>query len=202
MTSLPNELIQWAQEYGAAGLSLLVLIESAGVPFPCELSFIAARGLIRGGHATWWVVYTLFVTAQFAGSAVGYYLGRLGDSALSRRLTRGRAVARAHQRLRGWYARYGLLAIFAGRLIGQVRPFSSLVAGMAGVPPAIFWAITTAGVLAYTAAALWLAEVGWDLWGKYPALRVPGLLLLVLLFCVPLLYGLVRALLGRRADRP
>ena len=42
---------------------------------------------------------------------------------------------KARDTLQHWYTRYGPVTIVAGRLLGHVRPWASLVAGMAHVPP-------------------------------------------------------------------
>jgi len=196
-----GNLWTWLQVHGMAGVWLFMVVENMGVPFPTELGYVAAQGLVAAGVVPLWWAYCVIVAGHLAGSAVTYYAGRTGDSAIGRWLTHRKRLMRARDRLQRWYARWGPLTILFGRLVGQVRPWASLVAGMAGVPQGVFWLWTIIGTLVYSAAAMWVTAVGFDLWNRFPTLRVPLLGLLIAVFYGSMIYAVVHRWVARHWRR-
>lgn len=184
------DLWAWIQLHGMAGVWLFMFIENMGVPFPTELGYIAAQGLVNAGIVPLWWSYAVITLGHLSGAAVTYYAGRAGDSALGRWFTHRKRLMRARDQLQKWYSRFGPITILFGRLVGQVRPWSSLVAGMAGVPPGVFWLWTIIGSLVYSAIAMWVTVWGFTLWGRFPALRGPMVGVLLAVFYGSMLYAL------------
>jgi membrane protein DedA with SNARE-associated domain len=194
-------LYQWVQAYGLHGAFLLMVAESVGVPLPTELGFITAQGMLLAHSTTYWAAFGWISAGHLVGSAASFYLGRATDNALSRRLARRRSVMHARAQLQGWYARYGALTILFGRLVGQVRPWASFVAGLSGVPVLTFWVWTTIGSLAFTACSMWVTAVGWQFWMTHAQWRTPLIVgMLVVFYGLPL-YKLVEQLIKRRLRR-
>lgn len=185
MAHLYVALFEWVQAYGLFGATLFMLVESAGAPFPTELGFIASQGLIASGAAGYWEVFTWLTVGHLVGSAVSFYLGRATENAVSRRLAQKPGVMHARAQLQKWYARYAGPTIVFGRLIGQVRPFASFVAGLSQVPAVTFWVWTVIGSLLYTAIAMWMTAVGWKFWLAHAQWRVPLIVGMLVIF-----YGL------------
>lgn len=195
------DLWTWVQAHGMVGVFLFMVIENMGVPFPTELGYLATQGLISRGLIPWWWAFTVIASGHLAGSAVTYYAGRTGDSALGRWFTHRKRLMLARDRLQHWYARWGPLTILFGRLVGQVRPWSSLVAGMAGVPQGVFWLWTVLGTLIYSAAAMYASVIGFDLWNRFPTLRGPMLGLLFAVFYGSMMYALIHRWVARHWRR-
>ncbi len=195
------DLWAWVQAHGMIGVFLFMVIENMGVPFPTELGYVAAQGLISGGFISVWWAFAVISAGHLLGSAVTYYAGRAGDTALGRWFTHRKRLMRARDRLQRWYARYGPLTILFGRLVGQVRPWSSLVAGMAGVPQGVFWLWTVIGTLVYSALAMWATVIGFDLWERFPTLRGPLLGLLFAIFYGSMIYALLHRWVARHWRR-
>lgn len=191
----------WAQAHGLLGVFLFMAAENVGVPVPTGIGFVVAQGLINHGRADYWLVFALISVAHLAGAGVSYYLGRAGDNALTRRFANSPRMMRARGHLRGWYARHGAVAILFGRLVGHVRPWASLVAGMSGVPPVTFWVWTVVGTLIFTPTAMWLTVWGWRLWRMHPDLRLHGMVALALIFYGAALWGLGMKLVQRHLRR-
>jgi membrane protein DedA with SNARE-associated domain len=117
-------------------------------------------------HAWAYVAMALAGTLGYLlGSIVGWAIGRYGGRPLLER--RGRwfhldatKLARAER----WFARWGDLAVFLGRVTPVVRSFISIPAGVFRMP---FWRYT---VLTLIGSAVWcfaLAGAGWGLGRSY-----------------------------------
>ena len=201
MQHIYAELFAWVQLHGMAGVFVLVLSETCGVPFATEVGLITAQGLIVSGHATHWEAYASITGAHLLGAGVSYHLGRAGDSTLARRFSHSKRMMRARDRMQKWYADYGPSAIVFGRLVGQVRPWASFVAGMAKVPPVPFWIWTVVGSIAYTFVAMWVTEWGWVLWQRYPDMHVAMVATVIAILCGIAVGALAHKLLQRRRQR-
>jgi len=190
-------LLAWAQAHGMKAVFVFMAVENLGVPWPTEAGFLAAQGLVRAKAVNYWWAYTVITLGHLFGAGVSYYLGRAGDSAFARHFTHSPRLMRARDRLQHWYERYGPFTLLFGRLVGQVRPWASIVAGMARVPQTTFWLWTVIGSLIYTAIAMWMTAWGWGLWEKYPQIRTPGVVGVLLVFYGLALYAVTVKLLQR-----
>lgn len=183
---LHSALLHWAHVHGLVGVFAFMFTENLCLPFPTEIGFIAAQLLVSSGRVPCWLAFLVITAGHVAGAAVSYYAGRAGDNVLVRRFGHSQALMRAREVLQAWYAKYGALAVLFGRLVGQVRPWASLAAGMGQVSPAIFWVWTIVGSMIYSAAAMWITAVGWDWVVRHPQWRVPIIIAALVLF-----YGVV-----------
>ncbi|MEN6545992.1 MAG: VTT domain-containing protein [Armatimonadia bacterium] len=185
MEHLYAGLLLWVQAHGLHGVFVFMFVESAGVPFPTELGFITAQGMLDAHLCSYWTAYAWIAMGHLVGSGVSYQLGRAGDNAATRRLAHRPGVVAVHEKMQRWYAKYGPLAILFGRLVGQVRPWSSFVAGLARVPVLPFWLWTIVGTLAFTACSMWVTAVGYAYWQAHRQLGGPMIAVMLLIF-----YGL------------
>ncbi len=192
---MANILLEWIRAHGAMGVFLFVALESVCVPWPTEFAFIVAVDLMREGRLTHVQAVMLITLAQLAGSCTAYVLGRAGDNFLVRRFQENERIAGARRWLHNWYERHGAITVFVSRLVGQVRPWSSLAAGLAEVRivPFILW--TTLGSLIYSEIALELTRVGWRFWDAHPSLRVALVIVLVVIFYGAAIVGAVREII-------
>ncbi len=175
-------LLVWVQAHGMAGVFLFMAIENMAIPFPTELGFITAQGLVSGRWCPYWYAFSIITLGQMAGSAVTYYAGRAGHGIVVQRFGHSKMTMRVQEKMHGWYAKYGALAILFGRLVGQVRPWASLAAGMAKVPQGRFWFWTTIGASIYTVIAMALTKVGWEWAVRYPQWRAPAIIVVLIIF--------------------
>ena len=191
----------WAYAHGMKGVFVFMFAENMGVPWPTEGGVVAAQGLMRAGTISYWWAYFVIVSGHLSGAGLSYYLGRAGDNAFARHLSHSRRMTRARDRLQVWYSKYGPMTLLFGRLVGQVRPWSSVLAGMAGVPQLRFWLWTVIGTLIYTAIAMWCTAWGWELWIKYPQGRVPAIIAILMVFYGLALYAVISRVLHNRRKR-
>lgn len=141
--------------FGALGVFLLMVPESACVPVPSELTLLFSGFAVHQG----WMSLPVAVGAATAGNLVGSLLAYgLGASRAVERLP---LVGRLLRRWEGLLERHGTRAIFIARLLPLARTFVSLPAGALRVQLAPFIALTTAG------CALW--AVGFVLTGMIAA---------------------------------
>lgn len=167
MTATLSSLVS---HYGVLAVLLLMAAESCGIPFPSEVIMPSAGLLSATGQMN-------LAEAILAG-AVGNLLGSLVAFALAARfgqpllLGPGRWIGiRAHhlEIADGWFERWGLWAVFFGRVLPVVRTYISFPAGLARINLLWFSVLTFVGALPWCAA---LALVGYTLGKNYD--RVSG----------------------------
>jgi membrane protein DedA with SNARE-associated domain len=131
------------ERFGALGVFLLMIPESACVPVPSEVTLLFSGFAVRQG----WMSFTLAVVAATGGNVVGSLIAYwLGASRLLDRLPLARKVIARWESL---LERHGTRAVFVARLLPLARTFVSLPAGARRVRLAPFVVLTTAG------CALW-----------------------------------------------
>ncbi len=129
--------------FGALGVFLLMVPESACIPVPSELTLLFAGFAVGQG----WMSFPLAVLAATAGNLVGSLLAYgLGMSRLLERLPGGPGLLRRSESL---LEQHGTRAVLTARLLPLARTFVSLPAGARRVPVGPFVILTTIG------CALW-----------------------------------------------
>jgi membrane protein DedA with SNARE-associated domain len=135
------------ERFGALGVFLLMVPESACIPVPSEVTLLFSGFAVGEG----WMSFPLAVAAATAGNVVGSLLAYgVGASRVAERVPLAR---RAMARSGALLARHGTRAVFIARLLPLARTFVSLPAGARRVPLAQFVVLTTVGC-AFWASAL------------------------------------------------
>jgi membrane protein DedA with SNARE-associated domain len=131
------------EQFGALGVFLLMVPESACIPIPSEITLLFSGFAVHQG----WMSLPLAVLAATAGNLVGSLLAYcLGASRLVERVPVARSVL---DRWDGLLARHGTRAVFIARLLPLARTFVSLPAGARRIKLGTFVVLTAAG------CALW-----------------------------------------------
>ena len=160
----------WVTSGGIAAVLLLMLVESCGIPFPSEVIMPVAGYFAATGHLNIVAVVIAGTVGNLLGSLVAYFLARRFGRALLLGPGRRIGISPAHVELADrWFARYGLAAVFVGRLLPVMRTYISFPAGLARVPTAAFAALTFIGALPWCIA---LALAGYEIGANYD--RVSG----------------------------
>ena len=144
-------------KYGYAAIFLLMVLESACVPIPSEVTMLFGGALVSAPflapeHQLDLVAVALVgAGANLVGSWLAYWAGYAGGRPLVDRwgrylLLRPHEIDRAH----AWFDRYGQEAVFFGRLLPVVRTFISLPAGVARMNVWKFSLYTVLGCLPWT----------------------------------------------------
>jgi len=145
--------------YGA--LIALAFIEACGVPISSEIVFGFAGVLAYQGHLNLGLVIAIGTLAELAGSYALYFVGRMAGRPVIERLGRYLLITRSDiDRAERFLVGRGAWAIPVGRMLPVVRPYTSLAAGLAGVPPLRFGVLSLIGTVAYAAI---VASIGYSL---------------------------------------
>jgi membrane protein DedA with SNARE-associated domain len=162
---LTQTLVSLVASYGLIAVFVLMAAESCGLPFPSEVIMPVGGALVAAGHLPFPGVVLAGAVGNLVGSLAAYGLAaRFGAPLL---LGPGRWVgfSRSHLEMaQRWFGRYGLLAVFLGRMLPVVRTYISFPAGLGP-----FSLLTLVGALPWCAA---LTAVGYILGANYE--RVSG----------------------------
>jgi len=150
--------------YGYLGLFVLSLLSSACLPVPSEVAYGLAGAYCTtafSAHPQFSLLNVVIVgtLGSLAGSVLTYEVGRTAGRTIVDRW--GKWLLLSHKDLDSaerWFAKYGAISVFLGRLIPVVRAFISVPAGLAEMKRGRFIVLTTIG------SAIWvylLAELGY-----------------------------------------
>jgi len=163
-------LASLVSHYGLIAILLLMTAESCGIPIPSEVVVPLGGALAGAGHLNFVAVVAVASLANLIGSLIAYTVAaRWGAPVL---LGPGRYIGiRAHhvEVADQWFRRYGLLAVFIGRMLPIVRTYISFPAGMARVPLGRFVLLTFVGAVPWNLA---LAYIGYVLGANYDRVTV------------------------------
>jgi membrane protein DedA with SNARE-associated domain len=157
MNSLLAVMEQWVTAHGYTAIFLLMLAESACIPFPSEVTMLAGGWYAAEGHLDFVWVCVAGVAGNLVGSWIAYAVGRRTGRALLDRygkyvLIRSHDIDRAEE----WWDRRGDAATLISRLLPVIRTFISLPAGIAQMPFGKFTLFTFLGVVPWTVGLAWI----------------------------------------------
>jgi membrane protein DedA with SNARE-associated domain len=149
--------------YGYLAIFLLMVLESACVPIPSEVTMLFGGALVSASFLApeqqleFWAVVAVGTAGNLVGSWLAYGAGYSGGRPLVARwgrylLIRPHEVERAHD----WFERRGELAVLGGRLVPVVRTFISLPAGVVRMGFLRFTLYTVLGCLPWCLVLTWL----------------------------------------------
>ncbi len=196
MTATLSSLIT---HYGVLAVLLLMAAESCGIPFPSEVIMPSAGLLAATGHMNLAEAILAGAAGNLLGSLVAFALAaRFGEPLL---LGPGRWIGiRAHhlELADGWFQRWGLWAVFFGRVLPVVRTYISFPAGLARINLLWFSVLTFVGALPWCAA---LALVGYTLGKNYDRVSGPIQLAAIVIAVLVAMVVVVWYLRGRSTAR-
>ena len=147
LAAFTSSLMRLIQVHGPWIISVVVALESAGVPLPGETILVAAALLAA---ATNQIDIAVVVAAAAAGAIVGdglgYTIGRRFGMPLLRKY--GRYIRLDESRLligRYLFFRYGSAVVFFGRFVAVLRTFAALLAGANGMRAGRFFLFNVTG---------------------------------------------------------
>jgi membrane protein DedA with SNARE-associated domain len=165
MDALIHQMEEWVTSYGYIAIFVLMLLESACIPFPSEVTMLVGGWYAADGRLSFFWVVVAGVLGNLVGSWLAYWGGlTLGREVLDKY---GKYVfIRSHDidRAEVWWERHGEAATFFSRLLPVIRTFISVPAGMGKMPFGKFTIYTFLGVIPWTAALTYLGVVVEDNW--------------------------------------
>lgn len=139
-------LVHFIETLGYPGVFIMSALESTFLPIPSEATLIPAGYLIHQGTWNGPLVLFLAVTGTMVGSlanyAIAYYCGRYMLVRYGKYMFMDEAKL---QYMESYFAKYGPMSIFLGRLVLGVRHFISFPAGLARMDLKKFCLYTGAG---------------------------------------------------------
>lgn len=183
MHALIETMEHWVTSYGYIAIFLLMLFESACIPFPSEVTMLVGGWYAADGRLDFFLVGAAGVLGNLVGSWIAYAIGRKTGRGLLDRYGKY-VLIRSHDidKAEVWWAKHGDAATFFSRLLPVLRTFISLPAGMAKMPFGKFTLYTFLGVIPWTYGLTYLGVVVEDNWEKvYKFFDIPVLIILTLL---------------------
>ncbi|SDN64127.1 membrane protein DedA, SNARE-associated domain [Psychrobacillus sp. OK028] len=162
-------ITDWMNQFGYLGVFLLILAENIFPPIPSEVI------LTLGGYMTTTTSMTKIgiIIASTAGSVIGaailYGIGKLLDVERLEKIIRKygkflRLTIKDIHKADAWFDKYGVWAVFFGRLIPLVRSLISIPAGMSKMNFALFLLFTTLGTLIWNTVLVSVGAAVGDNW--------------------------------------
>src|SRR5271155_4606520 len=146
ITTLVSWIVEFISGAGYLGVVILMAIESACIPLPSEVIMPFAGYLVSVGRFSLIGAATMGALGCNVGSTIAYYVAAKGGRPLIERW--GKYILVSHhdiERAEWFFARYGAITVFIGRLLPVVRTFISFPAGLARMPMMKFQIYTFLG---------------------------------------------------------
>ena len=187
-------LIQLITAGGLIAIFLTMAAESAGIPIASEIVVPLGGALASQGKLPFIGVVIAASAGNLLGSLVAYLLVRRYGEQLILGPGRRVGLTAGHLRLANrFFERWGLFAVFAGRLLPVIRTYISFPAGLSRITVVPFTLATTAGAIPWTLA---LAYAGFKLGQNYErvssavgAFTLPLAIIVLLLIVAAYYYG-------------
>jgi membrane protein DedA with SNARE-associated domain len=149
-------LINLVSSWGLMAIFVTMVGESAGLPISSEIvvplgGALASLGRLGvGGPAVQLIaVVAVSSVANLTGSLIAFYLTRrFGEMVVLSRAGRWMGLSKGHLRLANrFFDRWGLWAVFLGRLLPIVRTYISFPAGLSKIGYVKFTIVTLLGAI-------------------------------------------------------
>lgn len=140
------------EDYGYVGIFFLILIENIFPPIPSEIVLTVGGFMTTTAELSVAGVVIASTAGSVAGAVILYYIGRwLSVERLEGLVEKYGKWLRIKKddlyKADAWFDRYGIWAVFFGRLVPVVRSLISVPAGMSGMKVNMFLLFTIAGTL-------------------------------------------------------
>lgn len=149
-----------------------MLLESALIPIPSEITMGFSGYLASTGALNLWLVVIVGTIANLVGSLIAYYIGYFLEETVLLKLIKkyGKFILVSEKEYRHaehWFQKYGDKIVFASRLLPAIRTVISLPAGAFRMDIKKFITYTVVGCFLWS---LFLTYVGYVLGENWQAL--------------------------------
>ncbi len=134
-------------------VTLVIGVESMGIPVPGEITLVTAALMAIGGVTNPWFVGIAASVGAIGGDSLGYLFGRRGGRGLLERFGRRfpKHFGPAHlARAERMFQRFGVWAVFFGRFVALLRILAGPLAGALRVPYRKFLVANAAGGIVWS----------------------------------------------------
>ena len=195
MAGITHSLINFVASFGYVAILFTMAGESAGLPISSEVVVPLGGALAAQGKLNFILVVAVASVANLLGSLVAYEVTRRwGEPFVLSRVGRWMGLSRGHLRLANrFFDRFGVWAVFVGRLLPIIRTYISFPAGVSKVGIKTFTIATLLGAIPWNLALAYAGyKLGqhWDVVGKYLGpIGIPIAVVVVILLAVGWWYG-------------
>ena len=191
---MSHQLIQIITAGGLIAIFLTMAAESGGIPISSEIVVPLGGALASQGKLSFLGVVIASSAGNLLGSLVAYLLVRRYGEALILGPGRRVGLTAGHLRLANrFFERWGLAAVFTGRLLPVIRTYISFPAGLSRITVVPFTLATILGAIPWNLA---LAYAGFKLGQNYERVAtalgpftIPLAVVVLLLIVVAYYYG-------------
>src|SRR6202050_1153751 len=172
ISMLASFIVAVISAMGYGGVVILMAIESACIPLPSEIIMPVAGYLISLGKFSLVGAATAGAIGCNLGSTIAYIVAAKGGRPVLERW--GSYVLVTHtelERAEHFFARYGAITVFIGRLLPVIRTFISFPAGLARMPMMKFQIYTFLGSWPWCFGLAYVGLVLGQQWDSSPTLR-------------------------------
>ena len=151
---------------------ILMAVESACIPLPSEIIMPFAGYLASKGVLSIWLAAAAGALGCNVGSTLAYILGARGGRVAVERW--GRFVLLSTEDLdksERFFRKFGIAAVFIGRLLPVVRTFIAVPAGVARMSMWPFQIYTFAGSFIWCLALAHIGQLLGEEWDKNPGVK-------------------------------
>lgn len=193
-------IITWITDFisriGYAGIFILMLLESACIPIPSEVTMPFGGFLVNEGRFNFWWVVLSGTLGNLVGSWLAYFFGWWGQEPVVRASVRrwGKYLLISEgelDRAEAWFRRFGDPIVFFSRLLPVIRTFISVPAGIAKMNFFKFTIYTFLGSFLWSYLLTWIGLTLGENWGELEKyFRQFELIIAALLFIAAFWYAL------------
>src|SRR3984893_2978666 len=167
MNQITTWLISLVSAWGLIAIFVTMAGESAGLPISSEIVVPLGGALASQGKLNFVLVVAVSSLANLTGSLIAFYLTRrFGETVVLSRFGRWMGLSKGHLRLANrFFDRWGLWAVFLGRLLPIVRTYISFPAGLSKIGYVKFIVVSLLGAIPWNAGlayAGYLAGQHWE----------------------------------------
>jgi membrane protein DedA with SNARE-associated domain len=188
-------LIGLVSSWGLIAILVTMAGESAGLPISSEIVVPLGGALASQGKLNFILVVVASSVGNLSGSLIAFYLTRrFGERVILSKAGRWMGLSKGHLRLANrFFDRWGLWAVFLGRLLPIVRTYISFPAGLSKIGYRKFIIVSLLGAIPWN---LGLAYAGFLLGQHYQQVAttlspfaIPIAIVVVLILAAAWWYG-------------
>ncbi len=142
----------WMNQFGYFGVFLLILLENVFPPIPSEVILTLGGFMTTTTNMTKIGIIIASTLGSVVGAAILYGIGLLLDVERLEKIVKKygkilRLTVKDIHKADAWFDKYGVWAVFFGRLVPLIRSLISIPAGMSNMKFSLFLLFTTLGTL-------------------------------------------------------
>ncbi len=196
--SLADTATSLVGSLGLGGIFLLMLLESACIPIPSEVTMLFAGFNVANHHYSLLAITVAGVLGNLVGSWIAYGVGYYGRRELLEKHGGWLHIsAKQLERADRWFAHHGAVTVLVTRVMPLVRTFISLPAGAARMPFKRFTVLTVIGCIPWVFVLGWVGFLTKSNWRNVK----DGLAYVDYAVVVAVVIGIIYLVIRRRRDR-